>query len=152
MLAPYKKKGRGPQAAKLEARPLAPRETPWLPPPVGRRPLAAWLPTQQRLRYLHARQSRRPQDQHATDAKARSQIQAQPMGGNPTGFYTPTRDSVSSFKRPSSSTGTLPPPWIPTAGRTPGSPVNSGSSLTDNMLNVYHESWKCHYCRFVHGV
>ena len=69
---------RGPQAAKLETRPLAPRETHWPPTPLGRQPRLHGYP----LRTLApAPQSRGPRDQHVTDAEARPRIQVQPMGG-----------------------------------------------------------------------
>ena len=52
------------------------------------------------------------------------------------GLFIPRRATLSapchwppaSGEPRASSTGALPLPWIPTAGRTPGSPVNSGSS------------------------
>ena len=46
-------------------------------------------PRSKGLKDLHAPQSRGPRDQHATDAEARPQIQAQPMGGKLHGLLYP---------------------------------------------------------------
>ena len=93
------------------------------PPPLGRRPSH----DRKDLKYLHAPQSRGPRHQHATDVEARPQIRAQPMRGKPHRLLYPDASALCS----SSIVHQAPAPCDcrgnPHTGRTPGSPVNSGS-------------------------